>query len=128
MTSKSQLAIAALIGSAISGVVVFGLHAQAKPPAYVVVQLGEVLDPSVVEELTSKMTAVTLAHGGKYLARGRNVTALEGKSAPRGVVIIAFENLEKALAYRNSSAYRDLAPLRDKGMTDHSWIVEGLPN
>ena len=128
MTSKSQLAIAALIGAAVSGVAVFGLHAQAKPPAYVIVQLGEVLDPSIVEELTSQMTAVTLAHGGKYLARGRNVTPLEGKPAPRGAVIIVFENLEKAVAYRNSSAYRDLAPLRDKAMSDHSWIVEGLSN
>jgi Uncharacterized conserved protein len=128
MNSSAKLAITLLLGASIGGVVVHQLHAQAKPPAYVIVQLGEVRDPSVGEELRSKMTAVTLAHGGKYLARTRNVTALEGKPAPQGVVIIVFENVEKALAYRNSEAYRELAPLRDKGMSDHSWIVEGLAN
>ena len=129
MNSSAKLAITLLLGASIGGVVVHQLHAQAKPPAYVIVQLGEVRDPSVGEELRSKMTAVTLAHGGKYLARGaKNVTPLEEKPAPRSVVIIAFENVEKALAYRNSEAYRAVMPLRDKGTGDHSWIVEGLAN
>ena len=128
MNSSAKLAITLLLGASIGGVVVHQLHAQAKPPAYVIAQLGEIRDPSVLEELRSKMAAVTQAHGGRYLARGANVTPLEGKPAPRSVVIIAFENVEKALAYRNSEAHRALAPLRDKAMSDHSWIVEGLAN
>ena len=128
MRTWITVAASVAIGMAVGGLAVQGLHAQAKPPAYVIVQLGEVRDSSVQQELGSKMSAVTLAHGGKYLARGRNVTPLEGKPAPQSVVIIAFENVEKAVAYRNSEAYRELAPLRDKGMSDHSWIVEGLAN
>jgi uncharacterized protein (DUF1330 family) len=128
MNSSAKLAVTLFIGTAVGAVAMHQLHAQAKPPAYVIVQLGEVRDRSVQEELGSKMAAVTLAHGGKYLARGRNVTPLEGKPAPQSVVIIAFENVEKAVAYRNSEAYRELTPLREKFAGDHSWIVEGLAN
>ena len=127
MNSSAKVAVALGVGAAVGGVAVHQLHAQAKPPAYVIAQL-EVLDPSVGEELRSKMSAITQAHGGKYLARGRNVTPLEGKPSPQSVVIIAFENVEKALAYRNSPAYREVIPLRDKGTRDHSFIVELLPN
>ena len=128
MKSSAKLTVALLIGVTVGAVAVHQLHAQAKPPAYVIVQLGAVRDPSVIEELRSKMTAVTLAHGGKYLARGRNVTPLDGKPAPQSVVIIVFENVEKAVAYRNSPALRELMPLREKGAGETAFVVEGLPN
>src|SRR5262245_4889395 len=128
MNARFTIALTLVSGIAIGGAAVQGLKAQAKPPAYVIVQLGEIRHASAREELRPKMAAVTQAHGGKYLARGRNVTPLEGKPAPQSVVIIAFENVEKALAYRNSEAYRALTPLRDKYAGDHSWIVEGLAN
>lgn len=128
MKTSTIVTLSVIGGLGLGGLTVHGLHAQAKAPAYVIVQLGEVRDSSVQQELGSKMAAVTLAHGGKYLARGRNVTPLEGKPAPQSVVIIAFENVEKAVAYRNSGAYRELMPLREKFASDHSWIVEGLAN
>ena len=127
MTSKSQLVIAALIGAAVSGVAMHQLHAQAKPPAYVIVQL-EVRDRSALDEAGPKMAAATAAHGGKYLARGTNVTPVDGKPAPQSVVLIAFDNVEKAVAYRNSSAVRETAPLREEGANEITFIVEGLPN
>ena len=74
------------------------------------------------------MAEVTLAHEGKYLARGRNVTPLDGKPAPQSVVIIAFENVEKAVAYRNSPALREFLPLREKGASETAFVVEGLAN
>ena len=128
MKAHLIIALAVMSGIAIGGAAVKSLQAQTKPPAYVISQLGEIRDPSVIDELRSKMAAVTLAHGGKYLARGSNVTPLDGKPAPRSVVIIAFENVEKALAYRNSEAHRALAPLREKGSGDNAFIVEGLAN
>ena len=58
MNSSVKIAVTLLIGTAVGGVAVHQLQAQAKPPAYVIVQIGEVRDPSVVEELSSKMGAV----------------------------------------------------------------------
>jgi hypothetical protein len=40
MTSKSKIVLAALVGAAVGGATIHGLHAQAKPKAYTVSERG----------------------------------------------------------------------------------------
>jgi uncharacterized protein (DUF1330 family) len=68
---------------------------------------------------------VTQANGGKYIVRGRNITAIEG-AAPKIVIIAQFESVEKIQSYRNSPEYKALDNLRRKSSKERAYAVEGL--
>jgi len=47
--------------------------------------------------------------GGKYLVRGGKVISLEG-DAPKRVVVSVYDNVEKAQAWHDSAAWKNLCP------------------
>ena len=111
-------------GLSLGGLTVHGLHAQAKAPAYYVAEV-EVLDEGAMREFGPKVAAVTQANGGKYVVRGRNITAIEG-AAPKIVIIAQFESVVKIQAYRNSPEYKALDDLGRKSSKERAYAVEGL--
>jgi hypothetical protein len=73
MDTKYKIALAALAGIGLGAAAIEGLHAQAKPPAYVVVAVRSIKDADafktgVVDKATS---AAFAAAGGRYLVRTR---------------------------------------------------------
>jgi uncharacterized protein (DUF1330 family) len=58
---------------------------------------------------------------GRYLARTENITALDG-TAPKGVVIIAFDNIGKAKAYYENT--KQATAMRMKGTKSRAFLVE----
>src|SRR5436190_18312736 len=78
MKTKHTVAIALLAGVAIGAIAVQGLHAQAKPPAYVVTEIDVVNVEEYVREYAPLAQASIKAAGGRLLAVGLNVVALEG--------------------------------------------------
>ena len=62
--------------------------------------------------------------GGKFLARGGAVTALEGQARPRNV-IIEFESVAKARACYESPAYQKAVEIRQAIADADLFIVEG---
>lgn len=100
------------------------LLAQVKAPAYVITEL-EVINADAFKEYSPKVPATLQPFGGKYVARGGQIISSDA-DAPKRVVIIAFESLEKALGWRDSAASKDLAALRTKAIKSRSYIVEGL--
>jgi hypothetical protein len=62
-----------LAGVALGGIAVQGLHAQAKPPVYVVIDVGEVTDPAGWAAITGRtqqaVESISKDFGGRYLAR-----------------------------------------------------------
>ena len=123
MKTKYKIAIALVAGAAIGGAVNQGLHAQAKPVAYVITET-EVLDQAALKEYLPKVTKVIEADGGKYLSRGSKITALEGPP-PKRVIVQVYDSVEKAQAVRMSAAWKELAPLRAKAIKAHAYIIEG---
>src|SRR5262249_39626627 len=105
------------------GAAIQGLNAQSKPVAYIVAEV-EVTDPAVYQTYLDRNTPLVASAGGRYLSRGEKIVALDG-APPRRFAIIAFDNMEKAQAYRDSSAYKEIMPLRDKGARFRSFIAEG---
>ena len=68
MKSTYKLAIALAAGVAIGGVAIQGLHAQAKPPVYVVIDIGEVTDAEGLKANTDRPVASTpTAYAGRSL-------------------------------------------------------------
>jgi uncharacterized protein (DUF1330 family) len=70
---------------------------------------------------------VIKAAGGKFLAAGGKTTTIEGDPPKSRVVLQQWDSLEKIQAYRNSAAFKDLLPIRDKLAKFRSFVVEGAP-
>ena len=126
MKTKYTVALSLLAGVALGAAAIQGLHAQAKPPAYIITE-ATTLDEAANKEFTSKTGATIEAFGGKRIVRGGKVVALDGE-APTRVIVAVYESMEKAQAQRNSAAWKELLPLRAKAVKVREYIVEGVAN
>jgi uncharacterized protein (DUF1330 family) len=125
MKTEYTVAIAMLAGAAIGSIAVQGLHAQAKPPVYQVTEI-EILDQQAyVKDYVPKAQAAIKAAGGKFLAAGGKTTAIEGEPPKSRVVIQQWDSVEQIKAYRDSAAFKDLLPLRNKLAKFRTYAVEG---
>jgi uncharacterized protein (DUF1330 family) len=124
-----KLAAILLAGMAIGGAAIEGLHAQAKPPTYVVVAVRSIKDAEgfktgVVEKASP---AALAAAGGRYVVRSQSPTGLDG-TPPQRFVLIAFDTAEKAMAWNNSAATKEITAARIKTTDSLSFMVEGFAN
>ncbi len=126
MKSAYKMAVAALGGALLGAAAIHGLHAQAKPLAYVITE-AEIIDQAAFNEFSPKVPATMQPFGGKYLVRGGKVVALDG-DAPKRVIVSVFDSVEKAQGWRDSAAWKALTPLRTKGAKTRAYIVEGVTN
>src|SRR5580704_18618427 len=126
MKTNYKVAIALVVGAAIGGATIQGLHAQATPKAYVVTEI-EVIDQEAQNAYLPKVGEVIKSTGGTYLARGGKIVALEGE-APKRMTIVVYDSLEKAQASRNSPAWAALGAERNKAIKTKSYVTEGLSN
>jgi uncharacterized protein (DUF1330 family) len=124
MKTYYTVALSMLVGTALGGAAIQGLHAQAKPKAYVITEV-EIINQEAFNEFSPKVGEATKADGGTYLARGGKVVPLEGQP-PKRVIVTVYDSLEKAEASRTSAAWKAIAPLREKATKTRSYIVEGL--
>ena len=125
MNKLASFGIAILAGAALGAAAVQGLHAQAKPPVYQITEI-EFLDRTAYErDYVPKAQAVIRAAGGKFLAAGGPTTSIEGDPPKARIVIQQWDSVEKIHAYRNSAAFKELLPLRDKLAKFRAFTVEG---
>ena len=129
MKTNCKLTLTLLAGAALGAAAIQALHAQAKPPVYAVVDISEITDPEGYKAIGQRSNeagaAVFKELGGRYLARTDKITALDG-TAPKRFVIIAFDSTEKAQAWNNSPAQKEVNALRTKTTKSRSFIVEGM--
>jgi len=94
-------ALVVAVGLGLGFVATHGFAAHPKRAVYVVVEADEITDASRYEAMKKRGPANIVEAkfvNGRYLARTENVTSLDG-TAPKGIVIIAFDNAAKAKAY-----------------------------
>jgi uncharacterized protein (DUF1330 family) len=124
MNPKSKLALALVVGAAVGAAAVQGLHAQAKPKAYQVTEL-EIIDAEAWKTFVQAVRATQQqASGRNFRTAGGKIVAFVG-DPPKNVGITEFDSLDQAVAYRNSQAFKDLDPLRNKAIkTIRQYTVE----
>jgi uncharacterized protein (DUF1330 family) len=128
MRTRHIVALSTLTGAALGAVAIQGLHAQAKPPTYVVVAIRSIADPDGLQSVILKTAPKVLTDaGGRYVIRTSDVTGLDG-TPPKRFVLIAFDSVEKAQAWHNSSAQKEIDALRAKSTDSLSFMVEGVAN
>jgi uncharacterized protein (DUF1330 family) len=65
--------------------------------------------------------------GGRYVVRGSEIASLEGEPPKGRIVVIKFDSMEKAKAWYDSPAYREIRPIRHGAAKSRVFIVEGTP-
>jgi uncharacterized protein (DUF1330 family) len=125
MKTNHKLALAVFAGVLI-GIAGGTIHAQqAKtPPGYVIAEV-EVNDPAMMQKYGEKVPETLAAFNHHYVVRSSKTQSLEGEP-PNGVVVIAFDSVEKAREWYDSPAYAAIRPLRQRAAKSRIFIVEGL--
>jgi uncharacterized protein (DUF1330 family) len=125
MKTRFVVLVSVMAGVALGAAGVQALHAQAKPPAFVVgeidVKNAEMLD----KEYVPSASKAVRDGGGKYLVVGGKSVSFYGEP-PKRIAIMAFVNLEKAEAAFNSAAYKQAKAVGDKYATFRIYAVEGV--
>ena len=125
MKTRFVALVSVMAGVALVAAAVQALHAQAKPPAFVVGEI-DVKDAAMLDkEYVPNASKAVRDGGGKYLVVGGKSVSFYGEP-PRRIAIMAFDNLEKAEAAFNSAAYKQAKAVGDKYATFRIYAVEGV--
>jgi uncharacterized protein (DUF1330 family) len=128
MKTHYTVALAMIAGFGLGAVAVQGLHAQAKPKAYLVTE-SEILDRAAVESYGSALASAMQAAGGRWIGGTSGptdrITAVIG-DPPKRFGVTAFESIDKAQAWLKSSGREAIAPQRTKAIKiTRQFIFEG---
>jgi uncharacterized protein (DUF1330 family) len=127
MKTYYTVALAMVAGFGLGALAVQSLHAQAKPPVYVVSEIN-VSNPDVyAKEYVPKAQAIIKAAGGRYVAAGPSI-AIEGTPPGSRVTILQWDSMEKVQAWRDSAEYKENRKIGDKYATFRFFAVAGSPN
>lgn len=117
-----------LAGAALGAGAIERLHAQAKPPAYVIAQI-DVSNPDAFGKEFAPLAVKALGAadpGYKAIARGGKTVAIEGDMPASRIVINVFTDLDHALAAYNSADYKAARVIGDKYAKFRIFAVEGV--
>jgi uncharacterized protein (DUF1330 family) len=128
MKTITKMALTLLTGVALGAAAIQGLHAQAKPPVYHILEIDVTNPEGYTKEFVPKVQALIKASGGRNLSAGGEVTTIEGEPQKSRVVVEQWESMEKIQAWRNSAEYKEIRKIGDKYAKFRSFAVEGLAN
>ena len=127
MKIQYSVPLAMLAGIGIGAVAVQTLHAQATPPIYRIAEIDISNVEAYTKEFAPKAQAALKAAGGRFIAAGQKVTALEGDPPKTRVTIQVWDSLEKMKAAYESAEYKEARKIGDKYAKFRAFAVEGLP-
>jgi uncharacterized protein (DUF1330 family) len=127
MKTNSKLAFAVLAGVVIGVAGAVTIHAQQikTAPGYVIAEV-EVTDPATMNKYGEKVPETLAPFNHHYVVRSAKIQALEGEPPKGGVVVIAFDSVEKAREWYDSPAYAAIRPIRQSAAKSRIFLVEGL--
>ena len=127
MKTHAAVGLAMLACLGLGAIAAQGLHAEAKPPVYLIAEIDVTDLDAYMKEYAPKAQASLQAAGGRTLAASEVVTAIDGAPPKRRVVVMVWDSLEQIQAWRNSAQYKEDRKIGDKYATFRIFAVEGLP-
>ena len=125
MKTRYVVTLSMLAGIAVGSAAVQTLHAQAKPPAYVISEIDVTNKDAYAKEFVPLAVKALKESGQKQLAAGGRTAAISGEPPKGRIVLSIFENLEKAQAAYTSPAYVEARKVGDKYAKLRIFVVEG---
>jgi uncharacterized protein (DUF1330 family) len=125
------LAVGLLAGTVIGAAAVTGLHAQGKPPVYLVTEIDVTNPEAYGKEFAPKAQAIIKESGGRFVAIGgtagagaKPVTAMAG-TPPKRVTIQVWDSAEALNKWYNGADYQAALKIGEKYATFRRYAVEG---
>jgi uncharacterized protein (DUF1330 family) len=126
MKTKYMVALAIVGSFALGAAAVHGLHAQARPIAYVVAQVNVTDKDAYAKEFLPIAVKAIEDAGGKFIVRGGKTVSFTGAQPDNRIVLFHFENMDKAQAWWDSPGRNNSQPIGDKYATFRVFAVEGV--
>jgi uncharacterized protein (DUF1330 family) len=114
-------------GAGLGAAAVHGLHAQSKPPAYVISEIDVTDKDAYAKEYVPLAVKALKESGQKQLAAGGKTATISGEPPKSRIVLSVFENIEKAQAAYTSPEYLEARKIGDKYAKLRIFVVEGVP-
>lgn len=125
MKTQYALLLSMLAGVAVGAVGIEALHAQAKPPVYMIAN-NELTNPEgYAKEYLPAAQATLKAHGAQYIAAGKG-TGIDGAPPKGRVVILRWDSMEQLLAWRHSPEYEAARKIGEKFAKFNVIAVDGV--
>ena len=125
MRTKLTVAVSALVGAVVGGAAIHALHAQAKPPVYMIA-INEVSDQEgYAKEYVPPAQKSVKDHGGEYVAAGPG-TRVAGNLPQGPVVILRWERMEALQGWRNSPEFQAALKIGEKYAKFNIVAVNGV--
>jgi uncharacterized protein (DUF1330 family) len=125
MKSRFAIAVSMLAGAALGGAAIELLHAQAKPPVYMIA-INEVSDQEgYTKEYVPPAQKSVKDHGGQYVAAGPG-TQVAGNLPDGPVVILRWESMDALQRWRNSPEFQAALKIGKKYAKYNIVAVDGL--
>jgi uncharacterized protein (DUF1330 family) len=125
------LALGLLAGSMIGAAAVTGLHAQAKPPVYLITEIDVTNPEAYAKEFAPAAQKTVHAAGARFAVIGgtagvgaKPITQFAG-TPPKRITIQVWDNMDKLNAWYNSADYQAALKIGEKYATFRRFAVEG---
>ena len=126
MKTRMTVALSMLAGATLGAATIQGLHAQAKPKAYTVIEV-EVIDEAALKAHLPPVEAALAAAGGHYLNTGGGRIMSHLGEPPKRVAIIEWDSLDQAKAFYDLGVWKTFLPDREKVVkTTRRYTVEAV--
>src|SRR5262245_7169748 len=125
MKSRFVIALSMVAGAALGAGAIQALHAQAKPPVYMIA-INEVSDlDRYVKEYVSPAQKTVKDYGGEYLAAGPG-TQIAGNLPNGPVVILRWDSMEALKRWQTSPDFQAALKIGEKYAKFNIVAVNGL--
>ena len=126
MKHKYAIALSMVAGFALGATAVQSLHAQAKPPAYTISEITVTDNNGYMKEFVPPAAKTVQAAGGKYVVRGGKAVSWQGAPPASRVVVLQWENVDKAQAWFDSPGRKEAQAIGNKYATFRTFVIEGV--
>jgi len=124
------LTLGLVAGTAIGAAAVTGLHAQAKPPVYLITEIDVTNPEAYAKEFAPKAQATIREAGGRFVAIGgtagvgaKPITAMAG-TPPKRITIQVWDSTEAINKWYNGADYQAALKIGEKYATFRRYAVE----
>lgn len=95
-------------------------------PAYAIAHLHEAAPHPEIADYIERIPGTFEPYGGHFLVHATQHEVKEG-TWPGHLVVIGFPDIDRARAWWDSAAYREIAPLRARNVGGDIILVDGVP-
>ena len=125
MRNRYRIGLSLLIGMGIGAAGVESLHAQAKPPVYMIANNNVTDEEGYRKEYLPPAQKAIKEHGGQYIAAGKG-TPIDGEPLKGRIVVLRWDSMEQLMAWRHSPDYEQARKIGEKYAKFNLTAVDGV--